>query len=88
MKNITCNVSPEMATRFDVTLRDGRVFLGCGIHGSGGTLHGDAHAMLRRALSMLVRRTSLRIYTTARAAGDEWTDVTAGGIESIRLAVA
>ncbi len=70
---VECDVSPECADRFDVTLKNERSFRGCGIQGSGGALRGRESFI--RAQGIRVHRVMMRIITKDRADGSRFVDV-------------
>jgi hypothetical protein len=47
---VVCDVSAELASRFDIVLKDGRILSGCGVQGSGGPLRGDDAVQRARRL--------------------------------------
>lgn len=77
-----CNCTDENA-KFDVTLRDGRVFRNGSIHGSGGVLRGRlAYEM---AIKLLAHRETIRFYLAWRWWGEWYVDIPVGDVSSIGL---
>jgi hypothetical protein len=70
---VDCDVSPEYAAQFVVTMKTGRTFHGCGIHGSGGALHGRESFV--RAQRIRSRGGLIRLITRDRADGSTYLDV-------------
>lgn len=72
--------------RFVVELADGRVFTGCGIHGSGGMLRG-AHA-LERARQLVAHQSDpfpdVRLYLVSRWWGDVCLSVRRSSIVRVK----
>jgi hypothetical protein len=89
-----CDVSDVLATLFDVTLRDGRVFRRCGIHGAGGTLRGKKPRALEQARLQVFgdgrweSYKEIKIYLVLRWFGENAYYVPRKEIETIALAEA
>ncbi len=70
---VLCHVSPTLADRFNVTMRDGRVFKGCGIQGSGGALMGRESFV--KACRQRERNITMGLITEAHADGCTFVEV-------------
>lgn len=80
----TCDVAANGRAIFRVTLRDGRVFDRCAIHGSGGLMLAES-SVDRRVAKHIERYGSIRVYLVHRGHTDHTVDVAREQIECVEV---